>query len=124
MGGWFLHASRHAFCLLPHSRRLAGSLCCAVAQVYNVRQAKLDIDAVYSMGLFDDVNILPQPAEDSTLELPKVCALGCWRLGSNPFCHDSLYTLLAHQPTCTTDKCGAPLDDAVGMRGPPHAESA
>ncbi|BDA46032.1 Outer envelope protein 80, chloroplastic [Coccomyxa sp. Obi] len=41
-------------------------------QVYNVRQAKMDIDAVYSMGLFDDVTILPQPAEDSTLEHPKV----------------------------------------------------
>lgn len=41
-------------------------------QVYNVRQAKQDIDAVYSMGLFDDVNILPQPSEDSTLEQPKV----------------------------------------------------
>jgi hypothetical protein len=25
------------------------------------------------MGLFDDVNILPQPAEDSTLDNPKVC---------------------------------------------------
>jgi outer membrane protein assembly factor BamA len=45
------------------------------AQVYNVRQAKQDIDAVYSMGLFDDVNILPQPAEDSSLEQPKVSAL-------------------------------------------------
>ena len=44
---------------------------CAV-QVYNVRQAKQDIDAVYSMGLFDDVNILPQPSEDSTMEQPKV----------------------------------------------------
>lgn len=32
----------------------------------------MDIDAVYSMGLFDDVTILPQPAEDSTLEHPKV----------------------------------------------------
>ena len=37
-----------------------------------MRQAKLDIDSVYSMGLFDDVNILPQPSEDSTLEHPKV----------------------------------------------------
>jgi hypothetical protein len=39
--------------------------------VYSTRQARADIDAVYSMGLFDDVNILPQPAEDSTLENPK-----------------------------------------------------
>lgn len=41
-------------------------------QVYNIKQAKRDIDAVYSMGLFDDVNILPSPAEDTTLENPKV----------------------------------------------------
>ena len=34
-------------------------------QVYNVRQAKSDIDVVHAMGLFDDVNIVPQPAEDS-----------------------------------------------------------
>jgi hypothetical protein len=40
--------------------------------VYNVRQAKTDIDAVYSMGLFDDVTILPQPSEDSTPDQPKV----------------------------------------------------
>ena len=43
------------------------------AQVYSTRQARADIDSVYSMGLFDDVNILPQPAEDSTLEHPKAC---------------------------------------------------
>lgn len=43
----------------------------AEAQVYNIKQAKRDIDAVYSMGLFDDVNILPSPAEDTTLENPK-----------------------------------------------------
>ena len=35
-----------------------------------MQQARRDIDAVYSMGLFDDVKILPQPAEDSTLENP------------------------------------------------------
>ena len=35
-------------------------------QVYNVRQAKSDIDVVHAMGLFDDVNIVPQPAEDTT----------------------------------------------------------
>merc|ERR1719375_852306 len=34
-------------------------------QVYNVRQAKSDIDVVHAMGLFDDVNIVPQPAEDA-----------------------------------------------------------
>ena len=54
-------------------------------QVYNVRQAKTDIDAVYSMGLFDDVNILPQPAEDSTLEQPKVGA--CTRYDSLQMTH-------------------------------------
>ncbi len=48
------------------------------AQVYSTRQARSDIDSVYSMGLFDDVNILPQPAEDSTLEHPKACTC--------PFC--------------------------------------
>lgn len=36
-----------------------------------MRQAKTDIDAVYSMGLFDDVTILPQPSDDSTPEQPK-----------------------------------------------------
>ena len=41
-------------------------------QVYNIKQAKRDIDAVYSMGLFDDVNILPSPSEDSNMENPKV----------------------------------------------------
>ena len=35
-----------------------------------MQQAHRDIDAVYGMGLFDDVKILPQPAEDSTLETP------------------------------------------------------
>ena len=42
-----------------------------MTQVYNIKQAKRDIDAVYSMGLFDDVNILPSPAEDTTIENPK-----------------------------------------------------
>lgn len=40
-------------------------------QVYSTRQAKADIDAVYSMGLFEDVHILPQPAENSTVDHPK-----------------------------------------------------
>lgn len=44
--------------------------CCS--QVYSARQAKRDIDAVYSMGLFDDVNIVPAAAEDSTPENPRV----------------------------------------------------
>ena len=41
-------------------------------QVYSMRQAGRDIDTVYSMGLFDDVKFLPQQAEDSTMEAPKV----------------------------------------------------
>ena len=41
-------------------------------QVYNLQQAKSDIGAVYSMGLFDDVSIRPQPAEGSTVEAPRV----------------------------------------------------
>lgn len=40
--------------------------------IYNIRQAKRDIDAIYSMGLADDVNLLPQPAEDSAVDHPKV----------------------------------------------------
>ena len=50
-------------------------------QVYNIKQAKRDIDAVYSMGLFDDVNILPSPSEDSSMDHPKV-----WRRISLPSC--------------------------------------
>eukprot|EP00873_Tetraselmis_striata_P003069 jgi/Tetstr1/423333/TSEL_014031.t1 len=41
-------------------------------RVYSLQEAKRDIDAVYSMGIADDVNILPQPAEDSTATCPKV----------------------------------------------------
>jgi len=41
-------------------------------QVYNLQQAKQDIEAVYSMGLFEDVSIRPQPAEGSTVEMPRV----------------------------------------------------
>ena len=41
-------------------------------QVYSMQQARRDIDAVYSMGLFDDVKFLPQPAVDSTLESPTI----------------------------------------------------
>lgn len=41
-------------------------------RVYSLRQAKQDIDSVYSTGLFEDVNIVPQEAEDSTEQQPKV----------------------------------------------------
>ena len=37
-----------------------------------MQQARRDIDAVDSMGLFDDVKFLPQPSEDSSLENPTV----------------------------------------------------
>jgi hypothetical protein len=40
--------------------------------VYNLRQAKQDIDSIYSTGLFEDVNIVPQEADDSTETHPKV----------------------------------------------------
>ena len=43
-------------------------------QVYSKRQAKEDIEAVYSMGLFHDVNITPQVCEDSTAINPKVAS--------------------------------------------------
>ena len=33
-------------------------------QVYNLRQARRDIDAVYSMGIMGDVNMLPQAADN------------------------------------------------------------
>ena len=44
----------------------------ACPQVYSVNQARQDIDAVYSTGLFENVNISPQATEDSTLDNPKV----------------------------------------------------
>jgi hypothetical protein len=48
-----------------------------ITQVYNMKQAQADIESVYSMGLFDDVNILPSPAEDAMPDAPKVarCAV-------------------------------------------------
>ncbi|KAI8467202.1 MAG: surface antigen-domain-containing protein [Monoraphidium minutum] len=41
-------------------------------RVYSLRQARADIDSIYSTGLYEDVNITPQEAEDSTEENPKV----------------------------------------------------
>ena len=52
-------------------------------QVFSLHQGRRDIDAVYSMGLFEDVAMRPQPAEGSSLEQPKVrataalCAVRC-----------------------------------------------
>ncbi|GMH41408.1 hypothetical protein BSKO_09318 [Bryopsis sp. KO-2023] len=39
--------------------------------IYNMKQGKRDIEAIYSTGLFDDVNITPQSSPDSTSEQPK-----------------------------------------------------
>lgn len=41
-------------------------------RAYDLRQAKADMAAVYSMGLFEDVSIRPIPAEGSSLENPRV----------------------------------------------------
>jgi len=41
-------------------------------QVHSLKQSKGDVEAVYSMGLFEDVSIRPQPAEGSTVENPLV----------------------------------------------------
>lgn len=41
-------------------------------QVHSLKQSKADVEAVYSMGLFEDVSIRPQPAEGSTVEAPLV----------------------------------------------------
>ena len=40
--------------------------------VYNLAQAKRDIASIYSTGLYEDVNIAPREAEDSTETSPKV----------------------------------------------------
>jgi hypothetical protein len=45
--------------------------------VYNLSEAKRDIASIYSTGLFEDVNITPKEAEDSTETRPKVCACVC-----------------------------------------------
>jgi len=41
-------------------------------RVYNLEEAKRDIEAVYAMGIADDVTILPQAADGSSSEAPKV----------------------------------------------------
>ena len=46
-------------CLKQHCRPYLVTL----LQVFSTSQAKQDIDVVFSMGLFDDVNIIPQPTE-------------------------------------------------------------
>ena len=48
----------------------ARSIC--LPQVFSLQQGRRDIDAIYSMGLFEDVAMRPQPAEGSSLENPKV----------------------------------------------------
>jgi len=41
-------------------------------RVYNLKDAKRDLDAVYAMGIADDVNIQPSTAEHSTESVPLV----------------------------------------------------
>ena len=41
-------------------------------EIHSLKQSKADVEAVYSMGLFEDVSIRPQPAEGSTVENPLV----------------------------------------------------
>lgn len=41
-------------------------------EIHSLRQSKADVEAVYAMGLFEDVSIRPQPAEGSTIENPLV----------------------------------------------------
>ena len=48
------------------------NLTTAPGQVFSLRQGRRDIDAIYSMGLFEDVSMRPQPAEGSSLQHPKV----------------------------------------------------
>ena len=78
-----------AGCLCPpHQHRDASLPCVTPApQVFSLQQGKRDIDAIYSMGLFEDVAMRPQPAEGSSLENPKVrrpsshihvCPASCW----------------------------------------------
>lgn len=72
----------------PHQHRDAPLSCVRLApQVFSLQQGKRDIDAIYSMGLFEDVAMRPQPAEGSSLENPKVrqpnshiyvCPASCW----------------------------------------------
>ncbi len=42
---------------------------------YNLRTVRRDINAVYSTGLFEDVNVATREAEDSTEAAPKVSVL-------------------------------------------------
>jgi outer membrane protein assembly factor BamA len=69
-------------CVIPYELWLETTAQCiqrgmATLQVYNMKQAQADIESVYSMGLFDDVNILPSPAEDATSDAPKASLLCC-----------------------------------------------
>lgn len=43
-----------------------------VLQIYSVKQAENDIAAVFSMGLFSDVNITPHAYRTGTPDNPKV----------------------------------------------------
>lgn len=69
-------------------------------RVYSLRQAKQDIDSIYSTGLFEDVNIVPQEAEDSTEQQPKVM------LGSYRFCimKKAVCCCVLHTPATRSDR--------------------
>ena len=46
--------------------------CQFLLQIYSVKQAENDIAAVFSMGLFSDVNITPHAYRTGTPDNPKV----------------------------------------------------
>ncbi len=58
--------------LQPSCQVITRHLVTKPGRVYNLNQAKRDIASVYSTGLFEDVNISPKEAEDSTETSPKV----------------------------------------------------
>ena len=61
---WLHHLAANPFPACP----------AVLPQVFSLQQGRRDIDAIYSMGLFEDVAMRPQPAEGSSLEDPKVGA--------------------------------------------------
>lgn len=71
----------------------------APGRVYNLKQAKRDINAVYSTGLFDDVNITPKESENSTESSPKVSTLHVYHQ------QQSTITICAKAPSSAADAC-------------------
>ena len=81
------HAHTHTCsCSLPQARDegktrphiILRNLTTQPGQVFSLHQGRRDIDAVYSMGLFEDVSMRPQPSEGSSLEHPKVGGVVWW----------------------------------------------